>query len=56
MKSFESIACEAHAAFMAALPKKASTALYTWAELPPEIREAWIAASRKMAEEIQQVH
>lgn len=56
MKSFEAIASEAHTAFMAALPKDTNMLLYTWAELPSEAREAWMAAARKMAEEIQQVH
>ena len=42
--------------FQATLPKVASRVIYNWAELPSEIREAWMAATRKIAEEIQQVH
>lgn len=55
MKSFESIAREPYEAFRAAITDGASR-LCAWVELPQESQDAWMAASRKMAEEIQQVH
>lgn len=55
MKSFESIARDAYEAFCASLYGTA-TDLLTWQKLPPHTRNAWIAAARKMADEIQQVH
>ena len=55
MKSFEAIAREAYDTFRAAITDGASR-LAAWVDLPRESQEAWIAASRKMAEEIQQVH
>ena len=54
MKSFEAIAQNAYQAFRAALPS-GETKLSAWNELSPESRAAWMVASRKMAEEIQQV-
>ena len=56
MKSIESIARAGYEAFEAALPRVAGFVIYSWAELPPEVSQAWLAAARKMAEEIQQVH
>ena len=55
MKSFEAIAREAYDTFRAAITDGASR-LCAWVELPKESQDAWIAASRKMADEIQQVH
>lgn len=55
MKSFETIAREAYDTFRAAITDGAAR-LASWADLPEESQQAWIAASRKMAEEIQQVH
>lgn len=55
MKSFETIAREAYDTFRAATTDGAAR-LAAWADLPDESQQAWIAATRKMAEEIQQVH
>lgn len=55
MKSFEAIAREAYETFRAAITD-GSSRLCAWAELSKESQDAWMAASRKMAEEIQQVH
>lgn len=55
MKSFESIAKSAYQVFRASVPG-GDMSLSTWDQLKPETRAAWVAASRKMAEEIQQVH
>ena len=55
MKSFESIAREAYAAFQAAIPQSTGGAL-PWEKLRESTKNAWRAAVRKMAEEIQQVH
>lgn len=54
MKSFEAIAQRAYEAFQQALPKDGKQ-VAAWEELKEASRTAWIAASRKMAEEIQQV-
>ncbi|WP_218241555.1 hypothetical protein [Comamonas fluminis] len=55
MKSFETIAHEAYDTFLAAITDGAAR-LAAWSDLPRETKDAWIAATRKMAEEIQQVH
>ncbi len=52
MKSFETIAHEAYDTFKG----KVQLPMPTWAELDQATQEAWIAATRKVAEEIQQVH
>lgn len=54
MKSFEAIAQAAYQVFRASLPG-GDRSLLPWGQLKAETRSAWIAASRKMAEEIQQV-
>lgn len=54
MKSFEAIAQAAYQVFRSNLPGGESS-LLPWGQLKSETRSAWIAASRKMAEEIQQV-
>ncbi len=54
MKSFEAIAQAAYQVFRANLPGGDSS-LLAWDQLKAETRSAWIAASRKMAQEIQQV-
>ena len=59
MKSFESIARAAYEAFSQSLYGPLATygcGLMTWNQLPGETRDAWMAAARKMAEEINQVH
>lgn len=57
MKSFESIAEQAFLAFLSAIPEEHSRLMYSsFAELPPEAQAGWLAAARKVAEEIQQVH
>lgn len=55
MKSFETIAREAYLAFQAAIPQSGGWTL-PWEKLGESTKEAWRAAARKMAEEIQQVH
>lgn len=55
MKSFESIARDAYQAFCSSL-QESSSALLTWQELPQRTRDAWIAAARNMAADIQNVH
>ena len=55
MKSFETIARVAYAAFQAAIPQSTGWTL-PWEKLGESTKEAWRAAARKMAEEIQQVH
>ena len=55
MKSFETIAREAYTAFQAAIPQSSDWTL-PWEKLAEATKEAWRAAARKMAEEIQQVH
>ncbi|MFS4552646.1 hypothetical protein [Comamonas resistens] len=55
MKSFEAIAREAYAAFQAAIPQTSGWTL-PWEKLGDSTKKAWLAAARKMAEEIQQVH
>jgi len=55
MKSFETIAREAYAAFQAAIPQSTGWTL-PWEKLGESTKEAWRAAARKMAEEIQQVY
>ncbi|MDH0048605.1 hypothetical protein [Comamonas terrigena] len=55
MKSFESIASNAYQAFRNSI-HDGHTAFYSWAELSQETREAWLAAVRKVAEEVQHVH
>ena len=55
MKIFETIAREAYAAFQAAIPQSTGWTL-PWEKLGESTKEAWRAAARKMAEEIQQVH
>ena len=54
MKSFEAVAQEAYTAFRSSLPEQDWT--LPWDGLTEATREAWRAAARKMAEEIQQVH
>lgn len=54
MKSFEVIAQAAYQVFRSNLPG-GDRSLLPWGQLKAETRSAWIAASRKMAEEIQQV-
>ena len=54
MKSFEAIAREAYTAFRASLPENDWT--LPWEGLCAATQEAWRAAARKMAEQIQQVH
>lgn len=54
MKSFEAIAQAAYQVFRASLPG-GDRSLLPWGQLKAETRSAWIAASRKMAQEIQQV-
>lgn len=53
MKSFESIARAAYETFCASLSQ---FPIETWNEMAEPVRQAWIAATRKMAEEVQQVH
>ena len=55
MKSFESIARSAYDEFYRAL-QRSQTETPKWEALWPQTREAWIAAARKVAEEINQVH
>lgn len=55
MKSFETIASKAYAAFQAAIPQNSGWTL-PWEKLAETTKEAWRAAARKMAEEIQQIH
>lgn len=52
MKSFESIAREAYTTFQESLPQQTPP----WELLAETTRQAWLAAARKMADEIQQVH
>ncbi|WP_312566149.1 hypothetical protein [Comamonas sp.] len=54
MKSFEAIAQAAYQVFRTNLPG-GDRRMLDWDQLKAETRSAWIAASRKMAEEIQQV-
>lgn len=56
MKSFEAIAHSAYEAFGTSLKHLDPFQLPTWQQLPETTRQAWIAAARKVAEEIQQVH
>lgn len=56
MKSFEAIAREAYDAFKGKVHEGWSHSMPAWAELDQATQEAWMAASRKIAEEIQQVH
>ena len=55
MKSFESLAHEAYDQFQQALDKS-TTETPAWEALSQRTREAWIAATRKVAEQIQHVH
>jgi hypothetical protein len=55
MKSFESIARNAYQVFCSAL-QYSPAVLVTWQQLPQKTRDAWIAAARNMADEIQNVH
>ena len=55
MKSFETIAREAYQAFQASVPQSGGWTL-PWEKLGESTKEAWRAAARKIAEEIQQVH
>ena len=55
MKSFEAIARQSYEVFCNSL-YGTKAKLLTWQDLPQQTRNAWIAAARKMAEEIQQVH
>ncbi len=55
MKSFESIAQEAYFQFMQTLGKSPAEML-DWESLTERTRDAWMAAARTMAEQINQVH
>lgn len=55
MKSFEAMAREAYRAFLNAVPDGASR-LPTWEDMAEPTREAWRVATRKVVEQVQQVH
>ena len=55
MKSFESIARRAFEKFQCSL-QRSSMPLPAWDDLTQATKDAWIAAARQVAEEIQQLH